>query len=139
MVIKISFKNVQTEYKVLTLLIVQILHFALDKKCKSGIVSKGIGPQRAYPLFTTPKKNTICAAKQPSKATNQHHSPNGDCVRFLRVPAQISESQTDTKSKSSEGENFYHLKQRRKIFSPKFILPVNFLTDSLLTNLHILV
>ena len=35
-------------------------------------------------LFTTPKKNTVCETKQPSKATNQHHSPNGDCVRFLR-------------------------------------------------------
>ena len=83
-------------------------------------------------LFTTPKKNTICATKQPSKATNQHHSPNGDCGRFLRGAAQISESQTATKSKSSEGEIFYHLKQRRKIFSPKFRLSVNFLTDSLL-------
>ena len=83
-------------------------------------------------LFTTPKKNTVCATKQPSKATNQHHSPNGDCVRFLRGAAQIFESQTATKSNSSEGENFYHLKQRRKIFFLKFILPVNFLTDSLL-------
>ena len=53
-------------------------------------------------------------------------------MRFLRVSAQISESQTATKSKSSEGEIFYHLKQRRKIFFLKFILPVNFLTDSLL-------
>ena len=56
-------------------------------------------------------------------------------MRFLRGAAQIFESQTAAKSKSREGEIFYHLKQRRKIFFLKFILPVNFLTDSLLLYL----
>ena len=68
-----------------------------------------------------------------------HQAQNNDCERFLRGSAQISESQTASKSKSREGENFYHLKQRRKIFFLKFRLSVNFHTDSLLLYIFILV
>ena len=42
-----------------------------------------------------------------------------DCERFLRGSAQISESQTATKSKSMEGKKIYRLKQRTKNISPK--------------------